>query len=59
MPTPNPRVDAYIKKAQPFARPILTHLRQVVHKSCPDVVETVKWTVPQFDHWMAEGRIRD
>jgi uncharacterized protein YdeI (YjbR/CyaY-like superfamily) len=50
MPKLDPRVDAYIKKAQPFARPILTHLRNVVHKSCPAVVETVKWGVPHFDY---------
>lgn len=50
MPTLDPRVDAYIKKARPFARPILTHIRQVVHAACPGVVETVKWGVPHFDY---------
>ena len=44
------RVDAYIKKAQPFARPILTHLRKLVHKACPDVEETIKWRMPFFDY---------
>jgi len=43
-------VDAYITKAQPFARPILTHLRKVVHQSCHGIVETVKWGVPHFDY---------
>jgi hypothetical protein len=28
MPTPDPRVDAYIAEAQPFARPILQQLRE-------------------------------
>jgi uncharacterized protein YdeI (YjbR/CyaY-like superfamily) len=50
MATRDPRVDAYIKKAQPFAKPILTHLRDVVHTACPDVQETLKWGVPHFDY---------
>jgi uncharacterized protein YdeI (YjbR/CyaY-like superfamily) len=49
MPKLDPRVDAYIKKAKPFAQPILTHLRKVVHQGCPDVEEGVKWGVPHFD----------
>jgi hypothetical protein len=48
MPTKNPHVDAYIKKAQPFARPILTKLRTLVHKAVPDVEETLKWGMPHF-----------
>lgn len=44
----NPKVDAYIAKAQPFAQPILTHLRELVHKSCPDVEEAIKWGMPFF-----------
>lgn len=50
MVTRDPRIDAYIKKAAPFARPILTHLRAVVHEACPDVVETLKWSSPSFEH---------
>ena len=50
MATSDPRVDAYIKKAQPFAKPILTHLRSVVHEACPEVEETLKWGVPHFDY---------
>jgi uncharacterized protein YdeI (YjbR/CyaY-like superfamily) len=46
----DPRVDDYIKKAQPFARPILTHLRKLVHKASPEVEETIKWRMPFFDH---------
>ena len=46
----DPRVDAYIKKAQPFTRPILTHLRKLVHKACPDVEETIKWRMPFFEY---------
>src|SRR6266446_3677690 len=44
------RVDAYIKRAAPFARPILKHLRKVVHAGCPDVEETIKWNSPFFEH---------
>jgi uncharacterized protein YdeI (YjbR/CyaY-like superfamily) len=46
----DPRVDAYIEKAQPFAQPILRHIRKVVHAACPDVEETVKWSHPHFDY---------
>lgn len=49
MPTPDPRIDAYIAKAAPFARPILEHLRHLVHVGCPGVVETIKWSAPAFD----------
>ena len=44
----NPKVDAYLMKAQPFARPIMTHLRELVHKACPEVEETIKWSRPFF-----------
>ena len=44
----DPRVDAYIKKAAPFAQPILTEIRETVHASCPDVEEAMKWSFPHF-----------
>lgn len=44
----DPRVDAYIDKAQPFARPILRHLRDIVHRACPEAVEAIKWSMPMF-----------
>jgi len=44
-----PAVDAYIEKAAPFARPILTKLRALFHKACPDIEEKIKWGVPAFD----------
>lgn len=46
----DPRVDAYIAKAQPFALPILKHLRKQVHAACPGVEETMKWSMPHFDY---------
>ena len=45
----DPRVDAYIKRAAPFARPILKHLRKIVQVGCPDVEETIKWRSPFFE----------
>ena len=46
----NPSFDAYIKAAAPFAQPILKHLRELVHKACPEVEETIKWGFPHFDY---------
>jgi uncharacterized protein YdeI (YjbR/CyaY-like superfamily) len=46
----DPRVDAYIEKSADFARPILTHLRKLVHAACPEVEETIKWSFPHFDY---------
>jgi uncharacterized protein YdeI (YjbR/CyaY-like superfamily) len=50
MPTKDPRVDVYISDAREFARPILQHLRRVIHQGCPDAVETIKWGCPFFDY---------
>ena len=44
------RIDAYIAKSRPFAQPILIHLRELVHKACPTVVETMKWSRPFFEY---------
>lgn len=44
------RVDAYIASKPEFARPILKHLRAVVHEACPDVQETLKWGMPAFEY---------
>ena len=46
----DPRVDAYINRAKPFAQPILRHLRVLVHKGCPNVQETIKWSRPFFEY---------
>jgi hypothetical protein len=50
MGTRDPRVDAYIAKSQPFAQDILSHLRELVHETVPDVQETMKWSFPHFDY---------
>jgi len=44
----DPRVDTYIARQADFARPILEHLRAVVHAACPGVEETLKWGMPTF-----------
>ena len=44
----DPRVDAYIEKSADFARPILNHIRELVHSACPEVEETMKWGFPHF-----------
>jgi uncharacterized protein YdeI (YjbR/CyaY-like superfamily) len=46
----DPRVDTYIANSADFARPILTHIRAVVHEACPEVEETIKWSMPHFDY---------
>jgi uncharacterized protein YdeI (YjbR/CyaY-like superfamily) len=48
MPNLDPRIDAYIAAAPDFARPILTHLRAALHAACPEVEETIKWSMPYF-----------
>jgi uncharacterized protein YdeI (YjbR/CyaY-like superfamily) len=50
MPKKDPRIDAYIAKSADFAKPILTHIRQLVHTACPDVEETIKWQMPTFTY---------
>ena len=44
------RIDAYILKSADFAKPILNHLRSLVHTACPNVEETIKWGFPHFDY---------
>ena len=44
----DPRIDAYIAKAAPFARPILEKVRERVHAAAPEAEETMKWSAPGF-----------
>ena len=65
----DPRCDAYIAKSADFAKPMLDHLRKIVHKGCAEVVEEMKWSMPHFSYkgmfcgmavtWMAEGKGRN
>ena len=43
-----PRIDAYIANARPFARPILEKVRERVHAVVPGVEEAMKWSAPGF-----------
>ena len=48
------RIDAYIAQAAEFARPVLSHLRRLVHQACPEAEETIKWSHPAF---LQDGKI--
>jgi uncharacterized protein YdeI (YjbR/CyaY-like superfamily) len=48
MMTRDPRIDAYIARAQPFAKPILEHVRRRAHAAVPEAQETLKWGAPAF-----------
>lgn len=50
----DPRIDAYIARQADFARPILEHLRGLLHRSGLDLVETMKWSMPHFTY---KGRL--
>jgi len=44
------KIDDYISKSADFAKPILNHIRQLVHNACPQVEESIKWGFPNFDY---------
>lgn len=46
----NPAIDEYINKSEDFARPILNHLREIIHQACPEVSEVIKWSFPNFEY---------
>lgn len=50
----NIKVDEYIEKSPDFAQPVLTYLREVIHETCPDAEEAIKWKFPTF---MYKGKI--
>jgi len=43
-------IDGYIAKSAAFARPIMNHIRELVHNACPEVEEKMKWSFPHFDY---------
>ena len=43
-----PRIDDYIARAQPFARPILEKVRDRIHAAAHEAEETIKWSAPGF-----------
>lgn len=46
----NKKVDEYISKMADFAKPILNQLREIIHATCPDVEEDVKWGTPHYSY---------
>jgi len=46
--TTDPKIDAYIESRADFAKPMLTHFRSVVHATCPEATEAMKWSFPHF-----------
>ncbi len=44
----DPRIDAYIAEAAPFAQPILRHLRKLIHATSPEITEAFKWSHPTY-----------
>ena len=46
----NSATTSYIINSAEFARPILEHLRKLIHEACPDVEETIKWSFPHFEY---------
>lgn len=46
----DPRVDAYIAKKADFAQVIMIHLRSLVHATCPEAEEAIKWSMPFFTY---------
>lgn len=46
----DPRVDAYIARAQPFAQPLLSHIRTLMQQSAAPLDEAIKWGFPAFLH---------
>jgi hypothetical protein len=50
MPKKDPRIDTYIGNAADFAKPILKHIRKLIHRGCPAVEETMKWSFPHFEY---------
>jgi len=50
----DPRIEAYIARQADFARPILEHLRRLLHEAAPGLEETIKWSMPHFTY---EGRL--
>jgi uncharacterized protein YdeI (YjbR/CyaY-like superfamily) len=46
----NSKVSEYIAKSADFARPILNHLRALIHSTCPDAEEDIKWGTPHYGY---------
>lgn len=45
-----PRTDQYIATIAPWQQPILQKMRDLIHKACPEVTESIKWSRPAFEY---------
>lgn len=45
-----PEVDTYIEASAEFAQPILRKLRELFHRACPEIEESIKWSSPFFEY---------
>lgn len=45
----DPRIEAYINASAGFAKPILRHLRKLIHQASDEIRETIKWGFPHFE----------
>ena len=50
MATLNKKVDNYIAESADFAKAILEHLRKIIHETCPEVEEDIKWGTPHYSY---------
>jgi len=50
MPKRLKEVDQYIADSPEFARPILKTIRRLIHKACPQIQESIKWSSPCFEY---------
>lgn len=50
MPRIDFRIDDYIRGKAAFAQPILRHLRARLHAVCPELEETIRWSMPSFTY---------
>jgi uncharacterized protein YdeI (YjbR/CyaY-like superfamily) len=44
----DPRLDAAIHKAQPYAQQIFVRVRDLMHVASPDIEEDIRWGTPTF-----------
>ena len=48
--TRDPRIDDKIAHAAAFARPVLEHVRALIHETVGEVEEAIKWGMPHFTY---------
>jgi len=44
----NPKITEIIENAPEFERPVLKHLREIIHKACPEIEERISWSRPHY-----------